>query len=235
MTNPVFDTYCSQVCGQLRYRPGRAGVRAELLSHMEDRAEALTAQGADPSAAAQQAVAAMGDPEELGRALDRVHPPLLCWGELVSRVWVFLLAIPVALILVPTLALTLFRAIVHPSPRDLPQDQIVRASTEEQRVVIGERVVVVTDAVVTADGTLHLYTLNYYKNPLTYGWTFTGFRVSDEDGTRYHGNSSTLGGLISYGVDEYSGFPTDCDTAILTYQNAGYDIRLTLPLEEVSP
>ena len=51
--------------------------RAELTAHLEDHAEALAAKGLAPDMAAEQAVAAMGDPYELGRALDRAHPPTL--------------------------------------------------------------------------------------------------------------------------------------------------------------
>lgn len=72
-----FDTFCAQVCSAIRWEPARRMARAELSAHLEDHAEALAAKGLAPDLAAEQAVAAMGDPYELGRALDRAHPPTL--------------------------------------------------------------------------------------------------------------------------------------------------------------
>ncbi len=57
---------------------GTGPVSAELTAHLEDHAAALEARGLSPEEAAAQAVTAMGEPEELGRQLDRAHPPLLC-------------------------------------------------------------------------------------------------------------------------------------------------------------
>ena len=72
-----FDTFCAQVCSAIRWEPARRMARAELTAHLEDHAEALAAKGLAPDLAAEHAVAAMGDPYELGRALDRAHPPTL--------------------------------------------------------------------------------------------------------------------------------------------------------------
>lgn len=81
----VFDVFCDTVCAQIRARADRGSIRAELTAHLEDHADALMAQGLDSVDAARQAVAAMGDPEELGRSLDRLHP---VWPEaLRTLVW----------------------------------------------------------------------------------------------------------------------------------------------------
>jgi len=46
-------------------------MKAELMGHMEDRMDDLAAQGYSPEAAEAEAVRRMGDPQELGRALNR--------------------------------------------------------------------------------------------------------------------------------------------------------------------
>ena len=51
--------------------------REELTAHLEDHAAALEEKGISAEEAAVQAVEAMGDPEEIGRQLDRCHSPLL--------------------------------------------------------------------------------------------------------------------------------------------------------------
>ena len=77
MSNLAFDTFCARVCSAIRWKPARKLARAELTAHLEDHAQALAAQGLAPGLAAERAVAAMGDPYELGHALDRAHPPTL--------------------------------------------------------------------------------------------------------------------------------------------------------------
>ena len=77
MSNLAFDTFCARVCSAIRWKPARKLAQAELTAHLEDHAQALVAKGLAPDLAAERAVAAMGDPYELGHALDRAHPPTL--------------------------------------------------------------------------------------------------------------------------------------------------------------
>ena len=75
MNRDHVDRFCSRVCAHVRFSPDHAAITAELTAHLEDHAAALEARGLSPEEAAAQAVTAMGEPEELGRQLDRAHPP----------------------------------------------------------------------------------------------------------------------------------------------------------------
>ena len=75
--NPFTD-YCAAVCARVRWPFARWGITQELTAHLEDHAAALEARGLSPQEARVRAVAAMGDPDQVGRALNRVHSPL--WG-----------------------------------------------------------------------------------------------------------------------------------------------------------
>ena len=77
MERADFAAWCAAVCRHIRYRPARAQAAAELMDHLTDHAAALEDAGAAPEEAARTALAAMGDAGEVGRALDRAHPPLL--------------------------------------------------------------------------------------------------------------------------------------------------------------
>ena len=79
MASPQFNEFCGRVCRRVRFRPDRAAITAELTAHLEDHMDALVARGFPPETAARQAVAAMGDPEEIGKELDKSHSPLLGW------------------------------------------------------------------------------------------------------------------------------------------------------------
>lgn len=69
-------TYIDTVLSALRHVTGdeRAAIRAELEGHMEDHMEGLLELGYDPALAEQRTLAAMGDPKEVGRELNRQYP-----------------------------------------------------------------------------------------------------------------------------------------------------------------
>ena len=99
------DTYTSTVCTCLRHATAKekAAVRAELAAHIEDHAAALLEAGYDTDHAHQQAVAAMGDPQEMGAILNREFP--LRWLVLsrLALVLLLLLAVFPSLWLFPSL------------------------------------------------------------------------------------------------------------------------------------
>ncbi len=88
--SPIRD-FCARVCVQVRFTPDRAAISAELAAHLEDRVDALRERdpALTPEEAQARAVAAMGDPEAIGRALDQSHNPLLGWFQVWFRraVW----------------------------------------------------------------------------------------------------------------------------------------------------
>lgn len=79
----TFEEYCRAVSAHIRFKPDRGAVEAELLAHLEDRREALAARGVPEEEAEARAVAAMGDPAETGKALDKCHSPWLGWAYVV--------------------------------------------------------------------------------------------------------------------------------------------------------
>ena len=91
--------WCEKVCGQVRFKPDHGSIRKELYSHMEDCCERLLASGLEQEAAEAAMLERMGDPEEVGRALDRVHKPWLGWLWKISRWLVILCAVGLVLLL----------------------------------------------------------------------------------------------------------------------------------------
>lgn len=67
--------FCELVTGQLRCKWEAPAVQQELADHIQDHQAALMAEGMGRDQAEEAAVAAMGDPEELGKALDALHSP----------------------------------------------------------------------------------------------------------------------------------------------------------------
>ena len=101
--------FCESVCGFVRFSPDHAAITAELTAHMEDRRDALLERNSalSPEEAEARAVAAMGDPEAVGRALNESHSPLLGWFQIWFRRAVWVLAAMVLLVNLPQTAQTL--------------------------------------------------------------------------------------------------------------------------------
>lgn len=68
--------FCARVLARVRHATAeeRAAIQAELEGHLEDHAEDLMRIGYPAAEAADRAMAAMGDPEEIGKALNREYP-----------------------------------------------------------------------------------------------------------------------------------------------------------------
>jgi len=85
-----FQKWCKTVTDQVRFRPDRAAIARELQAHYEDHVKDLERIGFDSTLAEERALAAMGDAEQIGRAMDRAHKPWLGWLWTASRIGLFL-------------------------------------------------------------------------------------------------------------------------------------------------
>lgn len=95
-----FGRWCDTVTRQVRFRPDRGAIQRELAAHYQDHVRDLERVGYDWKLAEQRALAAMGNPEEIGRALDRVHKPWLGWLWIASRT-VLILTVMACLLSLP--------------------------------------------------------------------------------------------------------------------------------------
>lgn len=82
---PDFREWRETVVQQVRFWPDRGMIGTELEAHYEDHVKDLERIGYDDPLARERALTAMGDPVEVGRALDRVHKPWLGWLWLASK------------------------------------------------------------------------------------------------------------------------------------------------------
>ena len=70
-----FYQWRDSVVEQVRFRPDRTAVAEELTAHYEDHVKDLERLGYERELAEQRALGSMGDPVEIGKAMDRVHQP----------------------------------------------------------------------------------------------------------------------------------------------------------------
>lgn len=91
-----FQIWVNAVCQEVRFRPDRRSIELELRDHYEDHVKDLVRLGRDRELAEERALEAMGNAQEVGWALDRVHKPWLGWLWEISRVLVLILALLLA-------------------------------------------------------------------------------------------------------------------------------------------
>ena len=76
------EEFLKTITDQIRCVKARDGVAREIKDHILDQAAAYEKSGDDHSAALEKAVRDMGDPVEIGVALDAVHRPQFDWKML---------------------------------------------------------------------------------------------------------------------------------------------------------
>lgn len=95
---PSFRRWAEKAAAHIRFPGDRPAVIRELTEHMEDHCEALLAEGFGETEAVKTALAAMGDADETGEALARIHRPFL--GYFYKAAKIALLASAAMLLLV---------------------------------------------------------------------------------------------------------------------------------------
>lgn len=246
MSHP-FDDYGKTVCTFVRHATTgeKEAIRQELADHMEDHAAALMDAGYDEEHAQRVAVEAMGDAEEVGRALNKEYP--LRWLVL-HRTVLVLLVITFALLLIDS-PLSFYvignnlSARIAPEqsswhPRDIPPVNPLSLQHE----LPGHGVLSVYGTALQPSGgqyTAYVCTVVYNKSPFQNMGTFQNdVTFTSGSGSPAHladrGGGGGMGAL--YTSYTLSGIAPE-DTLSVHYDHYGYsfDLEIPLPWEEVSP
>lgn len=75
--------YLETVMQQIRYKKAKPIIFDELENHIDDQKEAFVFNGMDEKEAYEKAVIEMGDPVDVGVAMDRIHRPKMEWKMII--------------------------------------------------------------------------------------------------------------------------------------------------------
>ena len=107
-----FAAWCKAATEKIRYGPDRDMVSKELRDHLEDRFDALVAQGVPEEEAARQSLEAMGSAETIAPQLAAIHRPWLGW--LVTAVEIAaILSVIITALSVPPVMISYFTAVLN--------------------------------------------------------------------------------------------------------------------------
>lgn len=71
--------FLNSVCEQIKYKPIRKSISEELEDHIEESKENYMQEGLEEKEAEEKAINQMGDAEEIGKRLNKIHKPKLDW------------------------------------------------------------------------------------------------------------------------------------------------------------
>ncbi len=71
--------FLNTVSSQIKYKPVRKNIEEELKSHIEEAKEEYKSKGFSESEAEEKSIKSMGNPEEIGKKLNKIHKPKFDW------------------------------------------------------------------------------------------------------------------------------------------------------------
>lgn len=75
--------FLNAVCEQIKYKPIRNSISEELENHIEESKENYIEEGMQEKEAEEKAITQMGNAEEIGKKLNKIHKPKLNWKLLI--------------------------------------------------------------------------------------------------------------------------------------------------------
>ncbi len=237
MPLPETREFINKVVKRVHFIPDRYDIEYELAAHIEDSALFLQEEkDLSREDAEKIAVEHMGDPEEIGVALNRQHNPFIGYLWYFSRIPIVLLCIILIFQSIPLLLLSGWTILFDYPIRDIPKETYVRHVEPNELIKLDNRRIRITDVIQTKDGTLHvLYSSYNLSFSGLHGWSFSGLgNFEDEDGESYfNGGGRGTAGLYNRARRSLEYFPFDKEMLIVKYDYGGRYFKVEIPLGEV--
>ncbi len=93
--------YIEKICNQIRWKKIRPVIARELENHIDDQIQSYISGGMAPDEAIEKALIEMGDPIEIGSALDRTHRPQPEWSMLILVAAALLIGLAIRMFVSP--------------------------------------------------------------------------------------------------------------------------------------
>ena len=211
-------------------------IRAELDAHMEDHLEVLLELGYEPELAEQRTMERMGDPEEVGRELDKQYPRFWLIAERVLKVLVCVLALALVFD-----ALTMYDVWGSLQARMEPYEYAGKHQLEHMnmqldiRREIGSDILHIYGSGTNPDGEIHVLYYWYDQDLLGYV-TGEGVELEDCRGEEMHGGGGSWSRDSRVSSHDRRGTVQHGDpyvTVVVVRFDERYEIQVPLKWEEV--
>lgn len=185
------EDYLNVVVKQVKYIFAREEIRQELQTHINEKIEYLIDEGFDKDEAEDIALNDMGNPEEIGKLLNKEHSPLIGYLLSISNIILFFMVL--------MLSFRIFTVILIGIGNNL-EKQVVDSEEVKKEIEVGEqididgRVITIEKVYVLKNGDVYIESENYDKGIRSLPWNYSLFNedITDEYGTRYNQSASAL-------------------------------------------
>ena len=136
------EKFINAVLSHVRFLPDHSMIRDELEAHIEDRIEEMKETESDMTLIKEKALESMGDPKEIGKALNKVHNPIIGWLYTASNAVLLIMVVILVNILVHQSS-NLFSGLKD--PLDFMQVDEIRYELKlEEKARIDHRIIEIT-------------------------------------------------------------------------------------------
>lgn len=228
------DEFSKRVCSFVKYKRAHKEISEELENHIEDRMEYLMEQGISKEEAEKQAVEAMGDPEEIGRELDKQHRPLLGW---ILNITSFIKVVGIMYCLgVLFLAVWIILISFSPMGWSYDKEHVLYMENINQKQKMGPITYKLKKIIVMDDKRVLIRYNTYVDNidGMFRGWSHPGLGAYDEEGNPYHGGGSSSGGIFSRHQDVLEDVDLSQENIILKRETYHGEVVFKIPLKGVN-
>jgi len=228
------EEFCKRVCAFVKYKRAHKEISQELENHIEDHMEYLMELGLSKEEAEIQSVEAMGNPEEIGKELDKQHRPLLGWVLNLTSIfkvigiiyclwalfilgWIIIISLPVG------------------SGFTIDKEHVLYTENLNEKQKAGAVTYQLKKLIVMDNNTLFIRYNSYSDSidSIFRGWSHPTLRPYDEEGNPYHGGGRGSGVIISRHQQEVENFDLGKETIILKAETYYGDIVFKIPIKGV--
>lgn len=222
------DRFLNEVCIHVKYKGAHLDISEELENHIEDHIKDFIDSGIDEETAIKKAVEAMGDPEEIGNSLNKLHKPYLGWILSITSPLIFIAGLIVVLLVIPkiTMALDSFNV--------MPKGEYRKYSINvNKKARIDDRTVVIKEVAVDYSNRIFIR-YNDYCKPFSNEWPMDDFKVYDDKGNQYfEGGRKSKEGIFGRRYFRYFiNFDNTATKIILDYDYFNRRMRFEIPVKE---
>lgn len=229
MHSPKKDAFVKAVSSKIKFSLDREEIRDEIETHFEDRYYYELNKGLSADEALDKTLSVMGDPDEIGSELNKVHSPIIGWLSVITSVIKVILIVFSVFTFGSMAIISLFST---NGINNIPEDEIIYHLEIDEVVYLDDRTIKYTDIIYDKDNNIHIFSKNYDKKLWGTGWSLGSMGViSDDLGNEYFsGGSSSSAGIITKSHRRLNDFSEDANELIITYDNYNRYYQIIIPL-----
>lgn len=235
MPLPKNSEFIKRVLSHVKFKYDHSDISRELEEHMEDMYEDFLSEGMEEEAAVKMTETCMGDPDEIGEAINKEHSPLLGWLWRVSQaVLVFFIILSIVPVF-NTALMAVYTVFSDYSLAERPPEEIVCRVKRDDIVRLDDMYFKLEEVLLYTDNSAEIRYKTWYR-PFSDSirWSFSlGRCITDDIGNEYwNGSGGNSAGFITKNYELIENFSSEAKTLIIDYDYNGRKIYIEVPLRE---